>query len=146
MRLQDELKPVSKQDAAGNTVYQMSEAFKILRKLQRIRFNVSHRGKENSHKDYIVKSFAWSPSYGKDGGTAKNVMFDMKEEDGKIRRISIMDYFLERYGVDLQYWRLPIIETSRGGLFPMEVCTIPRYNRYPFKLDPWQVIFTKSNL
>ena len=140
-RLADELKPVVTKDASGNEVYSMSETFKVLRKLHRIRFIVTHRGKSVQDKEYTLKSFAWSHRYGKDGGNAKNVTFEMRQEDGKTRQISVFDYFQERYDIRLQHWRLPIMETARGGLFPMEVCFMPRYNRYPFKLDSWQVCF-----
>jgi eukaryotic translation initiation factor 2C len=117
----------------------MSEAFKVLRKLARVNFKVFHRGKTTDQKGYILKSFAFDQSYGRDGGNAKNVKFDYKLPDGTTRNISVFDYFQERYNLRLQHWRLPIIETSRAGYFPMEVCTMPRYNRYPFKLDTAQV-------
>jgi eukaryotic translation initiation factor 2C len=138
-RLVEELKPVQTRKESGDDAFTMSEAFKVLRKLQRIRFRVFHRGKTTDEKEYMVKSFAWGRQYGKDGGHAKAVTFEKKDEDGKTRMISVYDYFHERYNVRLEHWRLPVIETSRGGFFPMEVCTIPRYNRYPFKLDSWQV-------
>lgn len=140
-RLVEELKPVVTRTTGGEEAYTMSEAFKVLRKLQRIRFRVFHRGKTTDDKEYVLKSFAWGRQYGKDGGNAKNVKFEKKEDDGKTRQVSVFDYFQERYNIRLEHWRLPIMESSRGGYFPMEVCTMPRYNRYPFKLDSWQVSF-----
>ncbi|KAL1884170.1 hypothetical protein VTK73DRAFT_6839 [Phialemonium thermophilum] len=137
-KLADELCPQVVRDSSGGMTFTMSEAFRVLRKLQRIRFKVYHRGKTNDDTEYVVKSFVWSPSYGKEGANAKNIMFDKKEDDGTVRKISVFDYFQERYQIHLKNWRLPLIETARGGYFPMEVCIVPRYNRYPFKLDPVQ--------
>ena len=119
----------------------MSEAFKVITKLYRIRFHVKHRGKDPDEKEYVLKRFAHSPTYGPDGGNAKQFTFDKKEAGNMTRKCSIYDYFEERYNVQLRLWKLPIIETSRGGAYPMEACYVPKYNRYPFKLSPLEVSF-----
>lgn len=135
------LKPVviKSNKPGGKDRYELSEAFKVITKLYRIRFYVKHRGKAEDEKEYTLKRFAHSHTYGPEGGNAKNYFFEKKELGNMTRRISIYEYFLERYHVELQLWRLPIIETSRGGAYPMEACYVPKYNRYPFKLNPNEV-------
>lgn len=133
------LKPVVKRNPSGRDHYEPSEAFKIITKLYRIKFHVKHRGKAEDDKEYTLKRFAYSPAYGPDGGNAKQYTFEKKEAGNMTRKISIFEYFLERYNVELRLWRLPIIESSRGGAYPMEACYVPRYNRYPFKLSPIEV-------
>lgn len=133
------LKPVVVKDERGRPHYEVSEAFKVVTKLYRIKFYVKHRGKEDTDKEYTLKRFANSQKYGADGGNAKQYTFEKKEVGNFTRTISIFDYFQEKYHVELQMWKLPIIESSRGGAYPMEACYVPRYNRYPFKLSPSEV-------
>lgn len=137
--LAEMLKPKVTKDDRGRLHYELSEAFQVITKLYRIKFYVKHRGKEDTDKEYTLKRFAHSPSYGPDGGNAKQVTFEKKEVGNFTRTISIFDYFQERYNVELQMWKLPIIQSSRGGYYPMEACYVPRYNRYPFKLSPSEV-------
>jgi eukaryotic translation initiation factor 2C len=137
-RMAEVLKPIEKVLPNGTRRYELSPAFKVLIKLYRIKFVVSHRGKENDreNKVYTLKRFAHHPEFGAEGGNAKQYSFDMKQRNGQTRKVSVFEYFQMRYNITLQYWRLPLLETSRGGAFPMEVCRVPRYNRYPFKLSP----------
>ena len=128
------LKPVK----GKNGGYTQSEAFKTLRRLQKIRFEVCHRGKSQDSKDYVVKRFVFDQSYGDEGGNARQVTFDKRMPDGTTQKISVHDYFLQQYNARLQYPLLPLIETSKGGMFPMEVCEVKRFNTYPFKLDSAQ--------
>ena len=115
----------------------MSDAFKALRRLTRVSFRILHRGKTDDHKIYKVKSYTWTPS--PQGTNAKTVTFDWKDhQTGQTKTTSVFDYFLQRYNIRLTSWQLPLIETSRGGYFPWEVCHLDRFNRYPFKLDPDQ--------
>lgn len=134
----DVLKPVVTRNASGEEVFSMSDAFKVLRKLQRLRFQVTH-GTAGGVRELTIKSFVWARQYGRDGGHAKAVMFEKKDGDGKARMVSVYDHFLEQHSVQLTHWRLPVIETNRGGFFPMEVCGIPQFNRFPFKLNSSQV-------
>lgn len=115
-----------------------SDAFVALRRLCSIKFRVTHRGKENDPKEYKVKRFMFDPKYGQDGATAKAVKFDKKMPDGAIKQYDVFNYYIESYRKRLTYWQLPLIETVRGGCFPMEVCVVDRFNPYPFKLDPQQ--------
>jgi eukaryotic translation initiation factor 2C len=135
-KLADMLKPIVTKTKEGKVKYEMSEAFRVIQKLWRIKFYVKHRGKAETDREYTLHRFAYSPSYGPEGGNAKQFTFEKKETGNFTRKISIYDYFQERYNVELQLWRLPIVQSSRGGAYPMEVCYVPRYNRYPFKLSP----------
>jgi eukaryotic translation initiation factor 2C len=117
----------------------MSEAFKALRRLQNIRFEVKHRGNVGGQKEYKVKRIAFDPKYGEQGANARAVTFEKDMPDGSKKTYSILQYYLEQYKAKIQHWYLPLIETTRAGFFPMEVCEVHRFNPYPFKLDPSQV-------
>lgn len=129
------LQPVKVQDRAGVWTWGMSEAFKFLRKLHRLHFQVSHRHKENDPKDYIIRRFTFDPKYGEEGANAETITFTPKGGD----EISVKDHFKKKYNLRLNYPKLPVIETARNGFFPMEVCTVKQWQRYNFKLSPDQV-------
>lgn len=134
------LAPVKIARKDGSPTWAMSEAFKALRRLQNIRFEVKHRGSAPGNKEYKVRRFVFDPDlYGEQGGHAKAVTFDRRMEDGSTQKTSIADYYLQKYKVKITHWYLPVIETTRAGYFPMEVCEVHRFNPYPFKLDPAQV-------
>lgn len=72
---------------------------------------------------------------------AKNTTFMLKEKSGNnvtTREITIYDYFVYKYNIRLEFWFLPLIETTRDGLFPMELCTINANQRFQYKLSPDQ--------
>lgn len=129
MRAQQALKPVQ----GSNGEWTSSDAFKQLRKLRRLKFRVKHPNRANNDKLYTVMDFSFSPKYGPNGGTARNVTFDLNG-----RPISVFDYFQEKYKVTLRWGNLPLISTGKNELFPMEVAYIEPYQRYPFKLNPEQ--------
>ncbi|KAL2151322.1 hypothetical protein VTH82DRAFT_6420 [Thermothelomyces myriococcoides] len=116
----------------------MSEAFKALRRLANIRFVVNHRGTSGPPKQYKVKGILFNPKYGEFGANAKAVTFDKKMPDGSVKTYSVADFFMQQYKTKIQHWYLPLVETTNAGVFPMEVCEVPRFNSYPFKLDPNQ--------
>ncbi len=62
--------------------------------------------------------------------------------DGSIQETTVWQHYNEQYNIRLQYPKLPIIETTRGGFFPMELCNVADFQRYPYKLDPAQVSHT----
>ncbi|KAK3319908.1 ribonuclease H-like domain-containing protein [Cercophora scortea] len=124
------LRPV--RDNAGSL--HMSEAFKALRRLHKIRFEVTHR---NDGKVYSVKCFHFDAKL-RNGGDATSVTFKRKMQDGSEKTYIVADYYKETYNQRLQYPELPLIETNRGGFFPIELCEVGRFNPYPFKLSPDQ--------
>jgi eukaryotic translation initiation factor 2C len=117
----------------------MSKALKALRRLQNIRFEVKHRGNTAGRKEYKVKTIAFHPNFGEMGACAKTVKFKKKMPDGSEKEYSIAEYYLSQYKTKIQHWYLPLIESTNGGFFPMEVCEVVRFNPYPFKLDGPQV-------
>ncbi|KAI9745991.1 MAG: hypothetical protein M1818_000672 [Claussenomyces sp. TS43310] len=112
----------------------MSPDFKELRKLVKLKFAVKHRGKDGSNKTYTIKGFHFDPKFGAEGAHSKNVTFKMK--DGTTT--SVYDYFQKQYNVELEFHYLPLVLTTKDGMFPMEVCTIMPNQRYVFKTSPEQ--------
>jgi eukaryotic translation initiation factor 2C len=138
-KLADLLRPKKTTDKAGNTRYVQSDDFKKLRRLIRLQFHVTHRGKETNPKVYKVKRFIFDEKYGPKGADSFSVTFMRKnkqtgQEEGPIK---IYDHWVQKYG-RLGYPDLPLIETERAGIFPMEVCKLIKFQRYAYKLDPDQ--------
>jgi eukaryotic translation initiation factor 2C len=72
---------------------------------------------------------------------AKNTKFTLKQKQaGNIttQEVTVYDYFVQKYNIRLEFWFLPLIETTRDGLFPMELCTIQPNQRFQYKLSPDQ--------
>ncbi|OTA96575.1 hypothetical protein M434DRAFT_8770 [Hypoxylon sp. CO27-5] len=115
-----------------------SEAFAFLRRMTKLKFTVNHRGKEGRPRIYTIKSLVFNPDHGTDGSNSKNVTFEKQMEDGSKKSVSVYQHYVDRWGFTLQYWRLPIIETPKGDLFPMELCNTVPHQRYHFKLNPKQ--------
>lgn len=121
-----------------------SEMFKYLRRLRKLTFTVTHRGKANDGKTYMIKDFIWNPEkYGPDGANARNVTFT-QTKDGPVpgqqvtREYTVEQYFMEKYGIRLVHWELPVIESTRAGFFPIECVVLKRFQRYNYKLEPDQ--------
>ncbi|KAI1433800.1 Piwi domain-containing protein [Xylaria sp. CBS 124048] len=134
----DMLKPVVHVDAQKRCFWKQSEIFTLLRRLQKLKFHVKHRAKMNDPKLYTIRHFIWADYYGDVGAHSQNVKFDKKMPDGTVKSTTVYDHYIEAHDIRLQYPKLPIIETTRGGLFPMELCMVAPDQRYPFKLDPTQ--------
>lgn len=138
-KLADLLRPKKQTDSKGSTRFLQSDDFKKLRRLIRLKFHITHRGKEHNPKIYTVKRIIFDEKYGAKGADSFQVTFMRKNkqtgiEDGPIK---IFDHWVQKYG-RLGYPDLPLVETSRGGVFPMEVCKLIGFQRYAYKLDPEQ--------
>ncbi|KAL2889843.1 Piwi domain-containing protein [Ceratocystis lukuohia] len=121
------LKPVK-----GPNGIAMSQAFKALRRIQKIRFWCPHQKSEGLTCEHTIFGFAASPKYGTEGVTAKTYKFTY---DG--REVSVAEYLRARYGLTLKYPDWPLVETTkRGTYFPPELCVVSPMQRYPYKLDP----------
>ncbi|KAI1851294.1 hypothetical protein JX266_003369 [Neoarthrinium moseri] len=138
-KVADLLRPVETKDKSGNLDYVQSEGFKKIKRIERLRIHITHRGKEQNPRAYKVKRVIFDKKYGQKGGDSYNVTFAAKnKKTGEFAApISIYDYWKKKYG-RLGYPDLPIIETERDGLFPMEVCKLDNFQRYAYKLDPEQ--------
>ena len=107
---------------------------KELRRLKKVAFYIRHRGNEMEDKLFYIAGFTRS--------NAKEYKFDVKDRNtGEITKdVSVYDYFLRRYNLRLQYWHLPLVETTKKGIvFPMECCMIASNQRYLYKLDDDQI-------
>lgn len=125
--IMEALSPVNK----GGT-YMPSESFMQLKRLQKLRFKCPH---QKNGKQYTVARWVHLPELGPKIANAHNVHFDIKG-----RKMSVCDYFAERYNIRLRYPQFPVIETTKkGSYYPMEVCMVDHNQRYPFKLSPDQV-------
>lgn len=95
----------------------------------------------------MIKKFTYDKDmkFAKEGVNAKNYFFDQVNYDlpeghpQRKKSISIYDYFRQKYNVTLQYWNLPLVETTRAGCFPMEMCELLPNQKYMYKLSPDQV-------
>ncbi|KAI0160179.1 Piwi domain-containing protein [Xylariaceae sp. FL1272] len=125
------LRPV--RNSKGNWV--MSSDFQLMSRLDRVKFTVTHRNKQNNDRVYVCRYLLFEKEYGAPGFTAHTHKFDWKQPDGSVRNISIYQYFRERYNITLRWPDLPLVHTDKGGKFPMEVCTIAENHRYPYKLN-----------
>ncbi|KAL7619906.1 Protein argonaute [Parahypoxylon ruwenzoriense] len=138
-QLQFHLKPVEKvNEKTGKAEWAETEAFQFLRRIVKLRFVVNHRGKIGHPKVYSVDSLIFDKKYGRDGGNANQVTFEKKMPDGSTKITSIFDHYKEHWGIRLEFPFLPIVKTTRGGLYPLELCNSIPHQRYPFKLNPAQ--------
>ena len=117
--------------------WKRSDAFRELRKMHRLKFTVKHRGKQDApYKVYTVEAF--TEHIGNDTGNARNMSFPKVKPDGSMGTFTIFSHFLKTYDIHLNEWQLPMIKTSRNGLYPMEVCHLLPNQPYKFKLNPEQ--------
>jgi hypothetical protein len=76
-------------------------------------FNIRHLNQNRNAKK--VKFLSWS------GQDAHSTIFDERLDDGTKEPISVFDYFLKKYQINLLYPSLPLAHT-RDGDFPLELC------------------------
>ncbi len=120
---------------SGRREWVMSDAFKCLRRLHKLKFHVRHRGTTNEGKVYTIQKFAFDPKYGRRGANSQNVKFVIKKT-GEER--SVRAHYKRQYSINLNSWRMPVIQTTRDGYFPVEICHLLQWQRYNFKLDSSQ--------
>ncbi|KAG6237720.1 hypothetical protein E4U25_002418 [Claviceps purpurea] len=127
--LAKELRPV--RDRQGN--WQASDAFKYMRKMRKLKFTIHHSNRVASDKVYTILDFAFDAKHGAEGATAKVVTFD---QDGT--KVTVADYYQQKYKANLKNAGLPLINAGKGGFIPMEFAIIQPMQRYTFKLNPEQ--------
>ncbi|KAL1857831.1 Protein argonaute [Paecilomyces lecythidis] len=83
-------------------------------------------------QDFVIKGLVNS--------SPRQFTIDIKDKaTGNTRRLTVMDYFKERYNIDLRYPDLPMVEmTKKEVYYPMEFLTIEGLNKYPYKLSEYQ--------
>ncbi|KAI3402055.1 hypothetical protein diail_4029 [Diaporthe ilicicola] len=133
-RIQEGMKPEQYQHEDTREYYYLpSDMFKYLRRFTKCHFNVFHRGKSNDPKTYTIKGFVFDhKKFGKAGANAHNYKFTKKSGE----TVSVAEHFQNMYRIRLQYPYMPLIETTRDGIFPMEVCIMKEWQKYNFKLTP----------
>lgn len=105
---------------------------RALRRLAKNRFTVKHRGQTNADKVYVIKRIS---QY-----NAKTHKFEVTEkETGKKIEMTCYDYYKKRYNVVIDKWQLPLLETTKGMMFPMEISHMQPGQKYPYKLSETQV-------
>ncbi|KAI1101620.1 Piwi-domain-containing protein [Jackrogersella minutella] len=138
-RIEFNLRPkVEKNRYTGVEEFVPSEPFLFLRRMTKLKFTVSHRGKLGEPRIYSIKRFVFEPAYGVPGGNSRTIHFDKTSEDGTKTKISLYDYYFERWGIKLRWARFPIVETPQGQLFPLELCNTVEHQKYNFRLNPAQ--------
>lgn len=127
-----------------------SDTWKELRRFVKLKFTVNHRKpKPGMEKEtYTIKRFVYEPHHDTNQScpNAKNTYFDWtNKKTGVTAPTTVYDYFLREYNGMLRLWNFPVVESVKGGFFPIEVCDILPKQRYPFKTNPEQVCFCYSN-
>ena len=109
-----------------------SEGFKRLRRLHKIVVRPNYRGCPVAGKDFVIKKFV--------NAGASDYTLDIKDPaTGTITTMNLVKYFLSRYNVRIEYPQLPLVEmTKKGVVYPLELLSMSKPQRYPFKLDEFQ--------
>lgn len=97
----------------------------------------------------LANGYAESITYVIEGFSKKNAReytFEVRNrEKGTSEVMSVYDYFRKRYNITLLNPTLPLIQTTKKGVvLPMEVTMICENQKYPFKLDEFQVSVSES--
>ncbi|KAI1075981.1 Piwi-domain-containing protein [Whalleya microplaca] len=136
------VQPEEVTDKDGRIRYVQSPAFRLLAdKMAKVKFTVTHRGKKNPHdvqRTYIIKRLVFDEKYGEEGATADNVTFEKKSDKGPSVTMSVRQHYLDYWGIRLNWPLLPMLETTKGYYFPMELCYVEDLHRYKHKLGPAQ--------
>ena len=113
----------------------MSEAFKHLRRMRKLKFTIKHANRPQGASDstYTIMDFLFGQEYGPEGANARNVKFPY---NGK--QISIEEYYATKYKAHLRNPFGPIIDAGKGGYIPAEFAIVDPMQRYAFKLNPDQ--------
>lgn len=135
--------PKMRDAMAGSTKdgkFNQSDAFKHLQRMTRLKFHVKHRGggKMENSKLYTIADFTRSTAQGV--SHSKNNFFNLKAKGDRpaYNNISVFDYYKKVYDIDIVYWYLPLIKTTKDGMFPMELCRLVNNQKYQYKLGPDQ--------
>ncbi|KAK8079646.1 eukaryotic translation initiation factor 2c [Apiospora hydei] len=112
----------------------MSDAFQILRRLERAKFTINHGGSDKNRVYTVDRIFFDARTY-PNGADSTNVTFKKKQEDGSERSVTVKGHF-DSLNINLEHPNFPLIKTRPGAYFPMELCKFAPKQRYPFKLSP----------
>ena len=124
----------------------------ILKRLVKNKFFIKHRGSDGKLKrtlllhsdiDFILETKIWTVKQ-ISKFNAKDHKFDVTDKaTGQVTNMSVQQYFMKKYNVNLIKPWLPLVQTQKPGvLFPMELCVMCEGQRYPYKLNSDQVWLT----
>ena len=130
------------------------EAMKHLHKMTKLKFTVKHRGKNESKfhntiknsvytnvldpREYTIMGFTKKET--REGSNAKNEVFPYAAiPGGPVQNISVYDFYRTKYNVQIEHWYLPLVKTTKDGMFPMELCVLKSNQKFQYKLSPEQV-------
>ncbi len=139
-RVAQQLANISDQGRIGNDFHNSPHTrrklMQALNKLKKVAITVTHRNRESKPARFVIKRVLEVDS--------KEYQFPLYQTDEKTgertqtQMISIFQYFWEKYQIVLQFANIPVLETTKGDVYPMEVCRIAPDQRYVFKLDDRQ--------
>lgn len=112
--------------------HQPSKQFMLLDRMRKLVVQANYRGNPHPDKEWTIKEFLLPNS--------KQYTFEMKDHGtGKKRKITLYDYFVEKYDIRLDYWQLPVVQMTKGNVvYPMELLAVHRAQKYPYKLGEFQ--------
>ncbi|KAL8947942.1 MAG: hypothetical protein Q9222_005822 [Ikaeria aurantiellina] len=108
--------------------------FLAMKRLKKNDFIVQHRGRSEIESKKTQKVADILPL------SAKEYTFQVKnKKTGQDEPpINLVDYFRKKYNIYLEHPDLPVVQTTRKSVFPMEVCEMLPGQRYPYKLNELQ--------
>ena len=128
-QLNNRLKPVP----AGHGSVTTSRDFNnVQRRLRGLSVQPHYRGCPVANMNFVVKGLV--------NGNSRGYKIDVRSHTtGATRRISVEQYFKEKYNLIIGNWELPVVEmTKKGVVYPMEVLAIHGLHRYTWKLNDYQ--------
>ncbi|XXG68940.1 hypothetical protein AAC387_Pa06g1922 [Persea americana] len=98
---------------------------RVERALKGLKVRVTHR---NTTQKFVVMGLTKF--------STSQITFDLEDADSanSIRRVTLVDYFVEKYNQHIQYRHLPSLDFSKGkrtNFVPMEFCVLIEGQRYP---------------
>ncbi|XP_041027894.1 protein argonaute 2-like [Juglans microcarpa x Juglans regia] len=93
--------------------------------LKDLKVTVTHR---KTKQKYIIKGLT--------SENTRRISFDEEDPEGKnpTKKVSIVDYFLDKYGKDIRYKDIPCLDLGKGkkkNYVPMEFCILFEGQRFP---------------
>ena len=109
-----------------------SGTFSNLRRMRRLNITCRYRGCNQPDKVWIIDRFIKL--------NAKQYKFRVRDKVTKVEtETTLFDYFRRKYNILLEFWQLPLVQTTKKGvILPPELCELLENQRYPFKLDDAQ--------
>ncbi|XP_077248024.1 protein argonaute 10-like [Tasmannia lanceolata] len=106
-----------------------SDRIKIKKALRGVKVEVTHR--ENVRRKYRISGLTSQPT--------RELMFPV---DDRLTMKSVVEYFKEMYGFNIQYTHLPCLQVGnqkKASYLPMEACKIVGGQRYTKRLNERQI-------